>query len=119
VAAAHGATVEARIPIDHNYPVTVNDPALAARMRPSLAQAVGEGNVVDPGLITGAEDFSFFAREVPGLFFFVGATPRGVDPATAPSNHSPEFFLDEEALDVGLRAMLQVSLDYLHGATGG
>jgi amidohydrolase len=118
VAAAHGATVEARIPIDHNYPVTVNDPALAARMRPSLEQAVGEGNVLDPGLITGAEDFSFFAREVPGLFFFVGATPRGVDPANAASNHSPEFFLDEEALDVGLRAMLQVSLDYLHGGEG-
>ena len=49
------------------------------------------------------------------VFFFVGATPAGQDPATAPSNHSPEFFLDESALDVGLRAMLQLSLDYLHG----
>ena len=116
VAAAHGASVDARVPLDGGYPVTVNDPALTARMLPSLAAVAGADNVVDPGLTTGAEDFSFFAREVPGLFFFVGATPRDVDPATAPSNHSPEFFLDEESLDVGLRAMLQVSLDFLHGA---
>ena len=116
VAAAHGARVDARVPLDGGYPVTANDPALTGQMTPSLQAVVGAGNVVDPGLITGAEDFSFFAREVPGLFFFVGATPRGMDPATAPSNHSPQFFLDEEALDVGLRAMLQVSLDYLHQA---
>ena len=118
VAAAHGATIEARIPEDHNYPVTANDPALTARMMPSLQKAVGAGNVIDPGLITGAEDFSFLAREVPGLYFFVGVTPKGKDPATAASNHSPEFYLDEGALDVGFRAMLQVALDYLHDAQG-
>ena len=64
----------------------------------------------------GAEDFSYYAREVPGFFFFVGATPRDKDPAKAPSNHSPEFFLDEEALRVGTRAMLQVVLDHQRGA---
>lgn len=115
VAAAHGAEVSTRIPLDHNYPVTANDPALTARMLPSLKAAAGDDNVIDPGLITGAEDFSFFAREVPGMYFFVGATPEGTDPRTAPSNHSPEFYLDEGALDVGFRAMLQVALDYLHG----
>ena len=81
-----------------NNPVTVNDPALTARMMPSLEKVAGQGNVVDPGLTMGAEDFSFYAKEVPGLFFFVGATPKGQDPMKAPSNHSPEFFLDEEAL---------------------
>ncbi len=50
------------------------------------------------------------------LFFFIGATPKGQDPLKAPSNHSDQFFLDESALDLGLRAMLQVALDYLHGA---
>lgn len=117
VAAAHGATVDARIPIDHNYPVTANDAALLKRLRPSLEKVVGADNVLDPGLITGAEDFSFFARQVPGLYFFVGVTPKGKDAATAPSNHSPEFYIDEQALDVGLRAMLQASLDYLHGGS--
>jgi amidohydrolase len=50
---------------------------------------------------------------VPGLFFFVGATAQGIDPQTAPGNHSPEFRLDEQSLDIGLRAMLEAALDYL------
>ncbi|MGI8561909.1 MAG: amidohydrolase [Luteimonas sp.] len=115
VAAAHGATAVAQVPDTKGNPVTVNDPALTARMVPSLERVAGADNVVAMDLTMGAEDFSFFAREVPGFFFFVGATPKGQDPATAPSNHSPEFFLDESALDLGLRAMLQVALDYLHG----
>src|SRR5690606_28535315 len=115
VAAAHGATAEASVPDTKGNPVTVNDPELTARMLPSLEKVAGQGNVVDPGLTMGAEDFSFYGREVPGLFFFVGATPVGQDPAKAPSNHSDRFFLDESALDLGLRAMLQVALDYLHG----
>ena len=115
VAAAHGATAVAQVPDTRGNPVTVNDPALTARMVPSLRTAVGEANVMELDLNMGAEDFSYYAREVPGFFFFVGATPRGQDPAKAPSNHSPEFFLDEEALKVGTRAMLQVVLDHQHG----
>jgi amidohydrolase len=118
VAAAHGASIDATIPLDHNYPVTYNNPALTEQMMPSLAKVVGAGNIVDPGLITGAEDFSFFAREVPGMYFFIGVTPQDQDPAKAASNHSPEFYVDEQALDVGLRAMLQVALDYLHAPRG-
>ena len=116
VAAAHGATVVAQVPDTKGNPVTVNDPALTTRMLPSLQRAAGADNVIAMDLNMGAEDFSFYAREVPGLFFFVGATPKGQYPVRAPSNHSPEFFLDESALDLGLRAMLQVALDYLHGA---
>ncbi len=115
IAAAHGATAVAQVPDTKGNPVTVNDPALSAKMRPSLVRVVGAENVVDVGLNMGAEDFSFYAREVPGFFFFIGATPQGQDATKAPSNHSPEFFLDESALDVSLRAMLQVTLDYLHG----
>ena len=115
VAAAHGATVDAQVPDRDGNPVTVNDPALTARMLPSLAAVAGAGKVVEPPLQMGAEDFSFYAKEVPAMFFFVGATTPGIDPATAPSNHSPKFMLDESALDLGLRAMLQVTLDYLHG----
>ncbi|WP_345779872.1 M20 family metallopeptidase [Luteimonas galliterrae] len=118
VAAAHGATVDAKIPLDaQGNPVTVNDPALTARMRPSLEKAAGAGNVVDMPLVMGSEDFSYFARQAPGLFFFVGATPQGQDASKAPSNHSPEFFLDESALKLGTRAMLQVALDYLNGTS--
>ena len=115
VAAAHGATAVAKVPDTRGNPVTVNDPALSARMLPSLQAAAGAANVVPMDLNMGAEDFSYYAREVPGFFFFVGATPKGQDPLRAPSNHSPEFFLDESALDLGLRSLLQVALDYLHG----
>jgi amidohydrolase len=118
VAKAHGATAVVKVPDTKGNPVTANDPALTARVVPSLRKAVGDANVVEMGLIMGAEDFSFYAREVPGFFFFVGATPRGKDAIRAPSNHSPEFFLDEDALKVGTRAMLQVVLDHQRGAGG-
>ncbi len=115
IAAAHGATVEHAIPADEGNLVTMNDVALTERMMPTLQSVVGSANVVDPGYTMGAEDFSYFAREVPSMYFFVGATPRGSDPLAAPSNHSPEFFLDEEALKIGTRAMLAVATEYLEG----
>ena len=112
-AAAHGATVEHTIPMPGANPVTVNDPALTAQMLPSLRKAEGVDEVREMGLIMGAEDFSLYAQKVPGLFFFVGSTPRGQDAAAAPANHSPLFFVDEASLQVGTRALLQVAVDYL------
>ena len=117
-AAAHGATAATDIYEKDGNPATVNDPALTARMLPSLQAVVGKDNVYEPPLQMGSEDFSLYAQQVPAMFFFVGSTGAGIDPATAPSNHSPKFLLDEKALDVGLRALLQVSLDYLHGGAG-
>ncbi len=114
VAAAHGATVDAQVPDSVGNPVTVNDPELTARMLPSLRAVAGADNVIEPPLVMGAEDFAYYAMEVPSMMFFVGATAPGIDPATAPSNHSPLFMLDESSLDLGLRAMLQLTLDYLH-----
>jgi len=118
VAAAHGARVEIRLPEGEGNPATINDPALTARMLPSLQAVVGAQNVFEPPLQMGSEDFSLYGQKAPAMFFFVGSTAPGLDPATAPSNHSPEFVLDETALDVGFRALLQVSLDYLHGPEG-
>jgi len=118
VAAAHGAKVDAKIPDSEGNPPTINDPALTAKMLPSLQAVVGADNVFEPPLQMGSEDFSLYGQKAPALFFFVGATAPGIDPATAPGNHSPEFLLDETSLDVGFRALLQVSLDYLHGTTG-
>ena len=114
VSIANGASAQSQIPDGPSYPVTVNDPALTARMLPSLKAVAGAGNVIEPPLQMGAEDFSFFAQQAPAMFFFVGATAPGIDPAAAPSNHSPKFALDESSLDLGLRALLQVTLDYLH-----
>lgn len=114
-AAAHGATAQTDIYEKDGNPPTVNDPALTAKMLPSLQAVVGKDNVYEPPLQMGSEDFSLYALEVPSMFFFVGSTSAGIDPATAPSNHSPKFLLDESSLDIGFRALMQVTLDYLHG----
>ena len=114
IAHAGGATVTVEI-ADDNNPVVVNEAALTARMLPSLEHVAGAGRVVEIPYVTGAEDFAFFGQRVPSLFFFVGSTPAGVDAPKAPSNHSPQFFLDESSLDLGLRAMLGVTVDYLQG----
>jgi amidohydrolase len=109
VAAGAGATVDVRI--DKGPPVTANDPALTARMLPTL-ERVAPGRVSQSELITGAEDFTFFQREVPGLFFFVGITPKA-QMGIAPQNHSPFFVVDESALLTGVRAMSHLAADYL------
>ncbi len=114
IAHASGATAKVEI-ADDNNPVVVNDPALTQRMLPTLERVAGAGRVVEMPYVTGAEDFAFYGQNVPALFFFVGVTPAGVDPAQAPSNHSPLFYLDESGLDLGVRALLGVAVDYLQG----
>jgi amidohydrolase len=110
---SHASGGSAELKVANNAPATINQPALTQRVRPSLDKAVGAGNVVEMPLVTVAEDFSQFANTVPGFYFFVGSTSKGIDPATAPINHSPQFLLDEQALQTGSKAMLQVALDYL------
>jgi len=114
VASAHGATVTTDIPWMQGYPVTRNDPALTARLMPALERAA-PGKVREIPAVTGAEDFAEFGAHAPAMFFFVGATPPGQDAASAPSNHSPKFFLDEAALKLGTRALLSVSFEVLEG----
>ncbi|HUE88660.1 MAG TPA: amidohydrolase [Vicinamibacterales bacterium] len=113
-AEAAGATAEITLGI--GYPATINDPALTERMAPTLRRVAGADNVRLSALTGTAEDFSFFQQRVPGMFFFLGVTPKGVDPRTAPQNHSPLFFADESALPVGVRALTNLALDYLYGA---
>jgi len=96
----------------YSNPVTYNNPALTAKMLPSLRKVPG-AKVQEIALITGAEDFAYFAQTVPSLFFMVGSTPAGTDASTAPANHSPLFYLDEAALPIATRALTQVAVDYL------
>jgi metal-dependent amidase/aminoacylase/carboxypeptidase family protein len=102
------------VQIHRGYPVTANDPALTAKMLPTLERAA-PGKVKESELITGAEDFTYFQRQAPGLFFFLGITPPE-QAGKAPANHSPLFFVDEKALPVGVRALTYLALDYLSGA---
>jgi amidohydrolase len=100
IATASGATADVRVGL--GLPVTVNDPALTAWAVPTLQRAAGADRAYPVPPQLGAEDFSYYAQEVPGLFLFLGVTPEGQDPATAPANHSPLFFADEGALPVGV-----------------
>jgi amidohydrolase len=112
-AVSRGSRAGCSVCIEKNYPVTHNDPALTAEMVPTLERVAGPGRALLVPKVTGAEDFSFFQRLVPGLFFFVGVVPDGTDPAKAYSNHSPRFYVDERSLLTGLRALAHVTCDYL------
>jgi amidohydrolase len=103
------------VTIIEKYDPTINDEALTELMLPTLRWAAN-GDVVRSPLVGAAEDFSFFAKQAPGLFFFLGITPRDQDLAKAAPNHSPEFFIDEAALIVGMRALAGLAVDY--GSTG-
>jgi len=113
VAESAGATSE--VTITKSYPITYNDPALTARMVSTLKRTARDGKAAVLPPVTGAEDFSYFQQKIPGLYFFLGVTPDGVNPATAAKNHSPLFFADEKALPVGVRALTQLTLDYMAG----
>ncbi|HWM29715.1 MAG TPA: amidohydrolase [Woeseiaceae bacterium] len=114
VAEAGGA--EATVTIDPYSPVTGNDPALLQRMMPTLQWAAGEDKVVEHPLITGAEDFAHFEQRIPGLYLMLGVNKEGVGRGQAASNHSPLFFANEDALIVGVRAMVGLALDYAESA---
>lgn len=96
-------------------PVTFNDPALTARMRPTLERVAGTGRARIGDPTTTAEDFAHYQQRVPGLFVFVGATPDGVDLESAARNHSPRFVADEGALPVSVRLLANLAVDYLAG----
>ncbi|MCC5452250.1 amidohydrolase [Rheinheimera sp. UJ51] len=109
-AAVTGATADVKIL--EGYPVTLNDPALTRRSLPVLQQVAGKDKVEESALVTGAEDFSFYALETPGLFVFLGVTPEGQDAAKAPANHSPFFYADEKALKTGTELYVNWALSY-------
>ena len=110
-AASMGAEVE--VFIDEGVPVTYNDPDLTAAMAPTLERVYGEDNVSIADRITGAEDFSVYQEQVPGLFFFIGGRPADIPAEEAIPNHSPHFYIDEAALKPGVRAMVNLAVDYL------
>lgn len=109
IAAAYRA--EATIKIPKGYPITYNDPALTAQMLPSLQETAGKNRVIEINAITGAEDFSFFAEKVPGLYFFLGGmTPGNTQPYP---HHTPDFFIDESGMLLGVKTFVQLTYDYL------
>lgn len=112
VAATYGATAE--FGVRQNAALVFNDPELSGWLAPVLREAAGVDNV-DPATppTTVAEDFSFYQHRIPGVFFHLGASADGVDPAASPPNHSPTFDVNEKVLPVGVRAHVLTALRFL------
>ncbi len=110
-AAASGATAE--VTFDKIFAVTINDPALTDSMLPTLKRVAGDNNVLLNSKVTGGEDFSFFAQRAPGLFVFLGGTPKGSDMKKIGFNHSPRFQIEESAMKLGVRTLLNLAVDYM------
>ncbi|MEO5647761.1 MAG: amidohydrolase, partial [Chitinophagaceae bacterium] len=112
-AEAAGATAEVLIPYTSSYPVTYNDPILTAKMLPSLNSSAGNENVLLVPARTGAEDFSFYQQKAPGLFIQLGGMPKGQDSKLAASHHTPDFFIDETGLKLGVITLANLAVDFM------
>jgi amidohydrolase len=112
VAATHGARVELSFREKAADPVTVNDPALAAALKPSLQRLLGT-KALEAEAIMGAEDFSFYAEQVPGAFLWLGV--RNEAKGITAGAHTADFDVDEACLEVGVRTMAGLLLDLLEG----
>ena len=110
---AKANNTKAKITYQVSYPITYNDPGLYENMLPSLKRINGPENVHFMNAITGAEDFSFFQKEVPGLYFFIGGAQKGTDPKKAAPHHTPDFYVDDSAMLTGVKSMTTLALDYL------
>ena len=110
IASAYGG--EASIEFFNTSAITYNDPDLVQKMLPSLSKVVGESNVTLSKAITGAEDFSYFQEVIPGFYFFLGGQPT--DKSKIFPHHTPDFIINEEALIIGTKTLIQLTLDYLN-----
>ena len=115
IAESQGATADVTIAAEYGYPVTANDAALLRRMTPTLQAVAGDGLGVEVAPVLGAEDFSYYANTVPGLFLWLGIRTPGAGRELFPPNHSPLFRIDEDALPLGVRALTHLALGYLRG----
>ena len=113
-ATAEANNATATIDINNGYPVTYNNPELYNEMFPKFERIAGKENVNIIKAVTGAEDFSFFQQKVPGIYFFIGGIPKGFDPAKVADHHTPDFYVDDSGMLLGMKTMTALTLDYLH-----
>lgn len=113
IAASMNAEVDVQVPWGANYPVTYNEPALMEAMLPTIRSSAGAENVKLTKAVTGAEDFSFFQQEVPGLYLFVGGKSKDLPTEQAPGHHTPEFEVDDSGLKTGVEVLINLTIDYM------
>lgn len=111
IAESAGATADVKINI--LYPVTFNNVALTEKMVGTLQNVAGKEKVILTTAKTGAEDFSYYQQKVPGFFFFLGGMPKGKKPEEAAPHHTPDFYIDESGMMLGVRSLSRLAVDYL------
>lgn len=109
---AESMNATAEVTIDRKTPVTYNTPELVKQMLPSLQKAAGRENVIETNWVTGAEDFAFYGAKAPAFFFYVGGMPLDKTPDQAAPHHTPDFYIDDSRLDVGVKAFCNIVMDY-------
>jgi amidohydrolase len=110
------AEVEVILPLDYSYPITFNDHALMDQVLPTLVRTAGQENVINSKAATGAEDFSFFQQEIPGVYLWIGGKPLDVSEEDSPAHHTPEFFVDDSGMKLGVKLLTNMTLDYMNSA---
>jgi amidohydrolase len=111
---AESAGAKAEVDILVMYPATINDPKLTELMAPSLIRTAGAANVNITSPVTMAEDFSFFQKKIPGFFFFLGAYPTDMKLTKQPVHHTADFMIDEKSLITGVKALVNLTVDYMY-----
>ncbi len=110
IAKAYGGS--ATVDIQNNTAITYNDPELTEKMLPTLQKVAGQDNIKLQKATTGGEDFSFFQEKIPGFYFFLGGQP--LDSSNPAPHHTPDFYIDESGLLLGVKVMSQLAIDYLN-----
>lgn len=110
IAESMGATAE--VSIETKTLVTYNTPELVNQTLPSLAKAIGKENVIETEWTTGAEDFSYYRQKAPAFFFYVGGMPVGKNVKETAAHHTPDFYINDSRLDVGIKAFCNIVFDY-------
>jgi amidohydrolase len=98
---------------DRLLPVLTNDAGIVERMIPTLVRTLGESNVRSGVRWMGGDDFAFFAQRVPALYLHVGTLASGT---TSGNLHTPTYRGDDGSIEVGMRSMITMIVDYIRGS---
>jgi amidohydrolase len=110
IAKSYGGT--AIVDIVDGADITYNDPDLIEQMLPSLKKSAGKNNVILNNAKTLAEDYAYYLNEIPGFMFELGAYNTN-EKRKAPPHHTPDFFIDDNSMLLGVKVMTNLALDFL------
>ena len=100
------------VEIDDGADITYNDPDMMNKMLPSIKKSAGSENVILSNAKTLAEDYAYYLNEIPGFLFELGAYNTN-ETRKAPAHHTPDFFIDDNSMLLGVKVMTNLALDFL------